>query len=66
MAQKSAGAFIDTFLPRLSQLYRRGGDYSEVEDLDTTSHQGEGSRVWGSIRDSFKNINFLHSHVHRK
>ena len=45
---------------------RRGGDYHEVEDLDRTAREGEGSRVWSNFMDSIKNINFLHSHGHRK
>ena len=46
-------------------ICRRGGDYCEVEDLDNNT-QGEASGVWATIMDSFKNINFLYSHVHRK
>jgi len=65
MAQKSAGAFIDTFLPRLSELYRRRASYQEVEDLDSNTQAGDGTRMWSSFLDSIKN-NFLYSHGHRK
>lgn len=73
MAQKSAGAFIDNFLPRLSGLYNRNRtSYHEVEDLDnnnyhSTNHQTrEGSRIWGGLVESIRNIKFLNSHAQRK
>ena len=72
MAQKSAGAFIDNFLPRLSGLYSRTRpSYREVEDLDnnnfhSTQQTREGSRIWSGLVDSIRNIKFLHSHAQRK
>jgi len=69
MAQKSAGAFIDNFLPRLSDLYRNRPNYREVQDLDNknTNHQAEeGNSIWSGFMDSIRNMKFLHSHAQRK
>merc|ERR550525_259083 len=73
MAQKSAGAFIDNFLPRLSGLYSRTRpSYHEVEDLDNNNYHSsnqqtrEGARIWSGLVDSIRNIKFLNSHAQRK
>ena len=72
MAQKSAGAFIDNFLPRLSSLYNRDRtSYREVEDVDNNNFNcaqqtREGSRIWSGLKESIRNIKFINSHAQRK
>ena len=61
---------------RVESLYmllcRNRTSYHEVEDLDnnnyhSTNHQTrEGSRIWGGLVESIRNIKFLNSHAQRK
>jgi len=67
MAQKSAGALIESFQSRITDLYSRGrGTYHEVEFEDNENNNENRNKPWNSMLRSIRNINFIHCHSQRK
>lgn len=61
MAQKSAGAFMESFQNRISDMYRGRSSYHEVEERDE-----DNNRPWSNVMNNIRNINFLNAHSQRK
>ena len=80
MAQKSAGAFMESFQNRISDIYRLISIYtltlfyasslsrgrSSYHEVEEREAENSNSRPWSSMMNNIRNINFLHAHSQRK